>query len=168
MDLKGCTSNLRPPNFAGGKNSCCFFLLVKNSLLFLQLQSILEGSKALIGIDETRKAERLRVEKKCQHRVLTVMQTSAGTTAFTQSASYGRLWDDIHLSGHFTCRLPTICEFLPSSSRGQNIFLLDANSISQLVSVLWSTNELLGPSYHITSSCKDIKDQEGVLPDFII
>ena len=87
VDLKGCTSNLRPPNFAGGKNSCCFFLLVKNSLLFLQLQSILEGSKALIGIDETRKAERLRVEKKCQHRVLTVMQTSAGTTAFTQSAS---------------------------------------------------------------------------------
>ena len=90
------------------------------------------------------------LRKKCQHRVLTVMQASAGTTAFTQSASYGRLWDDIHLSGHFTCRLPTICEFLPSSSRGQNIFLLDANSISQLVSVLWSTNELLGPSY-ITS-----------------
>ena len=112
--------------------------------VFFQLQYILAGSNALIGIDETRKAERLRVEKKCQHRVLTVMQTSAGTTAFTQSASYGRLWDDIHLSGHFTCRLPTICEFLPSSSRGQNIFLLDANSISQLVDAVnqWMTGSL--------------------------
>ena len=57
------------------------FIFMENSLSFLQLQSILAGSKALIGIDETRKAERLRVEKKCQrqHRVLTVMQTSAAS-----------------------------------------------------------------------------------------
>ena len=90
------------------------------------------------------------LRKKCQHRVLTVMQASAGTTAFTQSASYGRLWDDIHLSGHFTCRLPTICEFLPSSSRGQNIFLLDANSISQLVDVVnqWMTGSLISSDHH--------------------
>lgn len=99
-----------------------FFLLVKNSLLFLQLQSILEGSKALIGIDETRKAERLRVEKKCQHRVLTVMQTSARTTGFTQSASYGRLRDDIHGCpdiSQFTAVLQQSASFCRAAAEGK-------------------------------------------------
>ena len=115
VDLKGYTSNLRPPNFAGVKkvDIISFGLFMENSLLLLQLQAILRGSKALIGIDETRKAERLRGALRKSVRASGFNCNNNAniwwwTTAFTHRACYGRLWDDIHLSGHFTCRLASL------------------------------------------------------------
>ena len=117
-----------------------FFLLVKNSLLFLQLQSILEGSKALIGIDETRKAERLRGALRKSVRASGFNCNNNAniwwwTTAFTHRACYGRLWDDIHLSGHFTCRLES-WELFCQAAKGKISSCSSANSISQLVDVV--------------------------------
>ena len=91
---------------------------------FLQLLAIWGGSKALIGIDEIRKAERLRALRKvsasgfnCNAKIW------RWSRAFTQRASYG-----MQTLGRYTpvrtFHMPSwiMGAFLPSS-QGQNIFL---------------------------------------------